>query len=310
MSELTDSQNQIESLSSEVQTNVSELQSSIKSLAKFLSNACGGIDIHCSGENATFVECAPTGDRTYGHFTFCNSQLYVASRSTDDDEHDSQRAAEDRGAYTLCAIEDVNEQWLLALVESNSLPSLLNAIGEQMSLRRDAFAGAAKIVKQIIASPSESITTTFQRVSSQLGYHAVVDQWHRANSRLNTDSKSAITLASTLLESVCKHLLDDMNEQIPSDQSIQPLVKATAKALGLDPAEQNEPELRGMCGGLASVVQNVGLLRTKGGDAHGRGPNQTELSPMHARFSVNAAGNVATFLMERWQAKKSENARV
>jgi hypothetical protein len=51
-------------------------------------------------------------------------------------------------------------------------------------------------------------------------------------------------------------------------------------------------------GGCTSVVEGLGALRNKVGDAHGQGKRPVRVSPRHAHLAVNLAGTMATFLIE------------
>jgi hypothetical protein len=49
------------------------------------------------------------------------------------------------------------------------------------------------------------------------------------------------------------------------------------------------------------VVEGLGSLRNKIGDAHGTGKAAVRPAPRHAQLAVNLAGAMTTFLIETWQ---------
>jgi hypothetical protein len=59
-------------------------------------------------------------------------------------------------------------------------------------------------------------------------------------------------------------------------------------------------------GGVASVVDGIGALRTHTGSAHGRGRHAYRVEPRHARLAIHAAHTLTTFLIETW-ARRQQN---
>lgn len=144
-------------------------------------------------------------------------------------------------------------------------------------------------------------------VISSEGLHQCRRDFDRAVGTIATDPDQAIGSACSLLESICKAILDRAGQQRPDDQSIQPLVKAVLAVLDLAPGSEAAPDIKGALKGLASIAQGVGALRTKAGAAHGRGLHHAPLAPRHARLAVNAAATVGLFLLETALAKEDSS---
>ncbi len=53
---------------------------------------------------------------------------------------------------------------------------------------------------------------------------------------------------------------------------------------------------------MNTIVVAVGTLRTHAGTAHGRGPGDKPITFTQARLAVNAAGILATYLMDALSA--------
>jgi hypothetical protein len=132
----------------------------------------------------------------------------------------------------------------------------------------------------------------------------VQEVWAKALSRRDVDPEGAITASRTLLESVCKHILDAQKVDYDKGRLELPdLYKATAKELNISPSQHVEEIFRQILGGVASVVTGLGALRNKLGDAHGQGKAPVKPAPRHAQLAVNLAGATSLFLIETWQAR-------
>ena len=130
----------------------------------------------------------------------------------------------------------------------------------------------------------------------------------RALNSAETDPESALTSACSTLESVCRSLLAEMGHEIPKSKDLMSLYKAVRKPLGLTPDQSAFPsdianDVLTILGGLTTVVEGIGALRTHAGDAHGREKGYTRVDARIARLSVHAATTTALFLLETWQRK-------
>ena len=91
--------------------------------------------------------------------------------------------------------------------------------------------------------------------------------WQTALVRRVSDPDGAITSARTLLETVCKHILDDVGVDYDAGADLPKLYGLTAKAVSIAPSQQTEPILKQILGGCTAVVEGLGALRNKLGDA-------------------------------------------
>ena len=83
------------------------------------------------------------------------------------------------------------------------------------------------------------------------------------------------------------------------------LYRRTSEALSLAPSQHTEQIFKQILGGCTQIVEGLGALRNKLGDAHGQGRRPVRVSPRHAHFAVNIAGAVALFLIETERAQKT-----
>jgi hypothetical protein len=148
-------------------------------------------------------------------------------------------------------------------------------------------------------APSDEPVSALLRTAGA-GY--IHDTWQKALQRREQDPEGAITSARTLLETVCKAILDD--EQIPYEakEDLPALYGKTAKTLQLAPSQHPEEVFRRILGGCHSVVEGLGTLRNQLGDSHGR-TKPIKPAPRHAALAVNLAGAMAAFLWETAQAR-------
>lgn len=150
-------------------------------------------------------------------------------------------------------------------------------------------------------SPSDQIVKDIIEDLDSTYIHTI---WQKALERRTVDPEGAITLARTLLESTCKHILDEAQIIYGDAPDLNQLYRLTAKELNMSPSQHTQPVFKQILGGCTSVVEGLGALRNKVGDAHGQGKNNVKPSPRHAELAVNLAGTMAVFLFSSWESKK------
>jgi hypothetical protein len=133
--------------------------------------------------------------------------------------------------------------------------------------------------------------------SLNLDWPLVVNEWTKCLKRLHEDQEAAITSARTMLETVCKHICNARGVEYATDGDLVRLYRKTAEALDLAP-ETAEDALRQILGGCAGISSGIASLRNALGDSHGRDQSHTAADVRHARLAINAAGTLATFLIE------------
>ena len=127
--------------------------------------------------------------------------------------------------------------------------------------------------------------------------------WQKALDRRISDPEGAITAARTLLETVCKHIIDEERGSYAEGDDLPKLYHAAAEHLNLAPSQHSETVFKAILGNCHSVVNNLAGLRNKLGDSHGQGKRQVKPAPRHAELAVNLAGSVAMFLISTWNAR-------
>lgn len=71
----------------------------------------------------------------------------------------------------------------------------------------------------------------------------------------------------------------------------------SAEALNLAPHQHQEKLFKAILGNCQSIVNSLGAIRNKIGDAHGSGRRPVKPRPRHAELAVNLAGTMTAFLI-------------
>ena len=114
------------------------------------------------------------------------------------------------------------------------------------------------------------------------------NMWKKAIERKVNDPEGAITLSRSLIESVCKHVLDLERISYDKNADLSELYKRTSELLKMS-ASQYETNLifKQILGGCSGIVNGLGQLRIKP-------------KPRHAELAVNLAGSMSHFLLSSY----------
>ena len=189
-----------------------------------------------------------------------------------------------------------NLEDFLAFIRLNS-----STYRDRRDFLRQEFAPLLEEFEMTSQAPSD---ISVGEALSVLTSDSVHESWRRALDRRFDDSDGAITAARTLLETVCKHILDDIGVQYKEQADLPKLYALTADILDLAPRKQLDPIFRQVLGGCTTVVEGIGAIRNALGDAHGKGQSFVKPELRHAELTVNLAGAAATFLVQTWEDKK------
>ncbi len=224
----------------------------------------------------------------------------------------SRDDSSDYGAIRMVFLRDqkIAEKLPLFVKTCRNLPEIWSFIKpkfahyhERREFIREAFDPLLAMLEMEARSPSDaSISEIVQAVSSAY----IHEVWKKALERRATDAEGAITTARTLLESVCKHILDAASVTYDDNADLPKLYTLTAKQLNLSPSQHTEQLFKQILGGCQTVVEGLGAMRNRHSDAHGKGASGTKVAPRHAELAVNLAGTMATFLLQTWESKKTK----
>jgi hypothetical protein len=144
---------------------------------------------------------------------------------------------------------------------------------------------------------------TVSEVLKRFNAESVQIVWTKALDRRQSDPEGAITAARTLLETICKHILDEKGIEYTNKTDLPQLYHLVSVELSLSPSQYTEDVFRQILGGCSSIVNGLGTLRNRLGDAHGQGKKPVRPAARHAELAVNLAGSVALFLVETWESR-------
>ena len=152
------------------------------------------------------------------------------------------------------------------------------------------------------------VVAALSGMAETISFDTVKLDLDRALSSIDTDPEDAITAACSTIESVCRSILIELEQPLPAKKDVQGLFNAVKQPLALNPDRgdldpQVAADVRTILGGLATVIQGIGALRTHAGDAHGRERGTPRVDARIARLSIHGASTVALFLIETWQRK-------
>ena len=159
----------------------------------------------------------------------------------------------------------------------------------------DQFSGLLNFLESGLEHPAQA---SIEEVLETFNSESINFAWSKALERKVSDPEGAITISRTMLESVCKHILDDNNIQYNSQTiELSELYKLTAKELNLAPDQHTEHIFKQILGGCSGIVNGLGTLRNKLGDAHGKGKLPVKPQARHAELAVNLSGSMSLFLI-------------
>ena len=108
-----------------------------------------------------------------------------------------------------------------------------------------------------------------------------------------------------LLETVCKYILDEAGSTYPDNADLPKLWALAAELLNLAPHQHQEEVFKAILGNCQSVVNYLGTIRNRIGDAHGQGRKPIKPKARHAELAVNLAGTMAAFLVATWKERNT-----
>jgi hypothetical protein len=280
-----------------------QLRSAFVQLADRITESLPGADVHVVSDNAVLEEYGDD-EYTYGFLSYCGGEIVVAYTTKEDALFDSMQYPGEP-SYSIRKIRDCPFKWLLAVAHERVIASFVKAIIAKLGTQHREAEAALQTLANVLNAPIRDAAAALEVAAGQMGYQDVARDWRDAQASVFTDPREAITRSSSLIETVCKHILDTKSIPLPSNEDIQHLLRATLGHLALAPGAKASKDLQQMASGVVPVVQGIGAFRTHVGTAHGRGPRSNQPNLIQARFAVTMAGAVSTFLIEVLDSMKT-----
>lgn len=283
----------------------SALTAHLFELEKSLSEIFEGFDIRAHTPNVT-LEVYAFDECTYGYLTYSSGTLNVAYRSTEQDREDALNfVPQEEQGYSVRHISRASSDWLEKLATQENIASLTT----RLELALDTLIGSTD------ASIS-GLTKVFEFQSDQVHADAVmvlnsfdsslVQAWTDAHSLITLEPAESLTKSSSYVESICKHILAELDTPLPSQQVMTSLIAECVKVLGLSEDAEADRDLKALVGGIKSVCQSIGTLRTHFGTAHGKAPGAYMVNEHYARLVNTSAAAISVFLIQRFHAKRGQ----
>jgi hypothetical protein len=155
------------------------------------------------------------------------------------------------------------------------------------------------------SQPADDLISKTLSSFDESGVHAA---WQKALERRVSDPEGAITAAKSLLETVCKHIIEESGGTYGANDDLPKLNAIAAESLNLAPSQHSEPIFKAILGNSQAVISGLAAIRNKLGDSHGQGKRAVKPSARHAELAVNMAGTVALFLISTLNARKADKS--
>ncbi len=295
---MTDPISRLRGLTSEIKGKELELRAHFSALEQSLRDASGGYSV-CGQSEKCILEPLDEDDAYYGYLFFSEDKLAVAYRTREDDmELAISPDPWKEGVYSTKKISECDLVWLRSLSAPTVAASLHTSITTRQEEELAAIDAAIQTLSATANLPLRDVDKGLVDAAKKLNFDAVIQHWKDAQTALGVDPPDATTRASSLIETLCKHILTARKVSIPQTETIQHLYRAAAKTLSLALDKHTTDDLKAIANGMTALVGGIGALRTHAGTAHGRVPGHQPITFSQARLAVNVAGVLATFLMD------------
>lgn len=168
-------------------------------------------------------------------------------------------------------------------------------------LRQDGW----QIIGNHIVQSAYDVEAILSSMTQGQPIKTIQREWDRAILSINNDPADALTAASSMIEATFKFILYSAGVPFPIKQDIQGLSRVVYPLLKISPEQEVDADFRTLFQSTISIVQSLGTIRTKIGDAHGASPVRIEPVEKHARLATNMAGALSMFLLETYIESKN-----
>jgi hypothetical protein len=236
----------------------------------------------------------------------------------------------DRVGFLTCSqarlfefLEDVIHPVRRDSAEQERIVAKLNPI-----LRRDGyfFAPSSRVSGYPVYGVLETTVTGVQPADELISETlrsfdecGVRHAWQKALDRRVSDPEGAITAAKTLIETVCKHIIEQAGSSYGENDDLPKLYATAAEQLNLAPTQHSEHVFRAILGNCQAVVGNRAGLRISSAMRMAKGDGQSDrkqgtrnwrsISPARWRRFSSPRGRISNDLMHRLRIPRSPTRR-
>lgn len=268
-----------------------------------LSEALFEIDIYAHSNDLT-LKMTGQDDWIYGHLFYSNGKLKIAYRNTYNDLVDSMNGVhKDEYEFTVKDLNSSPVEWLEKLSTDRGIKSLLSSVEKSLASIEESSISSTRTLEETINSQSLVIFEDATEELISMLDESIHDDWLKARNVMLSDPQESITRSSSYLESVCRMILNDLSIPLPNTLTITSLINSVVKELGLSDDERSGTNLKQLYGGVKSIVQAIGAMRTHFGTAHGSNAGDYVVSESEARLINDAAAAISVFLLKRYKMR-------
>ena len=159
----------------------------------------------------------------------------------------------------------------------------------------DAF---LPLLNEVEASTNGGIISLYSEPIMAFNLERIETEYVKCLERSQKDPEGAITSARSLLESVCKHILDESGEDYKEKDELQDIYKKAARRIRLAPEQHKEQVFKQTLQGCLSAVEGLASMRNAYSDSHGKSKHKVVPKERHAKLAVGLACSMALFLLQ------------
>jgi len=162
---------------------------------------------------------------------------------------------------------------------------------------------------EFFVDPNSPIPTTHRDVRKlrDIDFDYIKEQINKCDEKINVgDYDGAITNARSLVESICKYILDEKRIEYSEKEKLPSLYKKVSSALNMDPSEYEEKPFKEALSGCISIITGISNIRNILSDAHGRSPkSKYKTSERHSVLAVSMSKAISDYLYSSFKDKKT-----
>jgi len=163
----------------------------------------------------------------------------------------------------------------------------------------------------VTAETTREIISVARGLFKAQGFYSAYKDIEKAREAIRDGNfENAVTRSIACLESVMCVCHEKLGQSLPSKKQVSDLWKSTRSILRFDELDPSEATLK-LMNALSGVVNHLGGLRNKLGDAHGKGIFSPDVSETIAELAINTASTLSTAIIRRFNQIKggSSNER-
>jgi hypothetical protein len=184
----------------------------------------------------------------------------------------------------------------------------LDTYGDRRIYLNNEFQAVFNFIENEMDNPNDD---NVSKILAEVDSEHIQEAWRKALARrAKGDTDGAITIARSMLESVCKHILDQKNPAYNKNADLPALYSEVATAINIAPSQSTDDSFRRIFGGCSNIVNGLANIRNVLGDAHGKSKDAIKVEQRHAELAVNLAGAMAVFLISTFESENNSSESI